>query len=292
MAHAIIFLADTHGASRFGIWKRNAHLDDGLDDVRKYLLDCFDHARTVWLASVVGNLPRIVELCGDLVDGISPKVMLCTDDETEQMTGTFDILRPWCEGAEQVRGVAGTEFHGGKGAKWDNLACEMLGATPDETGRYARWQDWLTVDGVTLDVAHHISGSYVTSSQATPLTREYTDAGMSVYESGWPHADWIIRAHSHRYRIIPYKGATVVTLPGFQARTPYAHRISRGAPFDIGLFVLICDEGRAEPHVKLYKWPAPKVEVIEWTGKSQSQDSPSRIGSVFGKIRGLRKTAH
>lgn len=277
MAHAMVFLSDTHGGSRYGLWRRDAHLDDGLDAVRGYILDCFDHARTVWLPSVIGDTPRVVELGGDLVDGISPRAQLCTDSVTEQIATTRDLLWPWCDGAVQVRGVGGTDFHAGKGAEYDNAVCALLGAAVDARGRHARLRDWVAVDGVTVDVAHHIGGSYVPASRATPLTREYVSAAMATYENGWPQAQYIVRGHSHRYRMTPYPGATVVALPGWQAQNPYALKVSRDAAFDIGVFVLICDNGQAQSHVKLYPWPAPKVDVIGWT-KNPHQTLTTRTG--------------
>lgn len=280
MAHAIIWLTDTHCGSRVGLWTRGAQLKDGGDGIRQYLLDCFDHARTEWLPGVIGNVPRIVILGGDLVDGVSPKAEICTDDEAEQMREGMKILKPWCDDVEQVRGVAGTDFHAGKGGKWDNMVCEWLGARADNAGRYAQRQYWGCVDGVTIDTAHHIGGSYVTASQATPLTREYTDHAMSVFEHNWPRAQWIVRAHSHRYRLVPYDDGdvTVVSLPGWQGKTGYAHKMSRGAPFSVGVFVLITDEGVAHPFVKLYEWARPTVEVIGWQNPnpaSHTQTGPT-----------------
>lgn len=274
--HAYVFLADRHGGSRYAPWRLGGRREDGLDGVRDYLNECDEHCRTVWLPSVIGNMPFVVELCGDIIDGVSPKSEMLTDDEEEQVAGTVALLRPWCEGATQVRGVKGTEFHTGKSGKWDRLALKLLGATPDENGNYARTEDWIQDGPMMAHIAHHIGISNVIISRATPLTREYENALVAAAEAGWPMPTHIIRAHSHFYRTVPYGPTDVVTLPGWQGKTGYVNKRHRGAPFSVGAYVLIVDGEKVEPRVKLYKWPVPRPEVItNWQNPNRSSATTS-----------------
>jgi len=291
MATAAIFIGDTHAGSMFGLWHPGARSDaEGgkrtLDPYQQYLWECWQHAITVWLPGEIGNAHRVGLLSGDMVDGVNGKLDTFTDDEMLQVDGACAAIS--ILSVESWRAVSGTVFHAGKSAKWDNAVAAKLGAVPDARGRYAQWQLFIDLEGVTIDLAHHIGGSYVQSSQATPLTREYNDAGMSVYEGDWPKAEWIVRGHSHRYRTIPYRAATVISLPGWQAKTPVAHRISRAAPFDIGMFVLVCDDGKGTPLVKLYRWPSPKQEVVRWNTKNPNPSSAMLTGLVSSMQKKLR----
>jgi hypothetical protein len=275
MAHANVKLSDTHVASTFGLWPPDAFsdLEGGKHQQNKlqaYTWECFEHARTVWLPSIVGDLPRNIMLYGDLVDGIQPKSPLVTDDATLQIAAAVMAMKPWCDGAENIWAVSGTEFHAGKSALWDNAVAEGLGAKPDAAGRFASWQRFVCVDGVTFDMAHHIGGSYVESSKFTPLQREWIDQATSAYKTDWPKADWLVRGHSHNFRHVPDDRCNVLALPGWEAKTPFAHRGRRAAPASIGLCVVITDEGRSWLEHKLYAWPSPRIEVVGWTPETPS----------------------
>jgi prepilin-type processing-associated H-X9-DG protein len=289
LAHANIFFTDGHVASDYGLWHPDAASDtEGgrhrHNFIQAYLWECYQHALTDWLPSVCGNMPRVAWLGGDLVDGIQPKSPVCTDDPVLQMKGALAVYKPLTDTCEHVYCAGGTVFHAGKSATWDNAVAEGLGAVPDPAGaadaRFARWVCYpIAVDGVTFNLAHHAKGSRVQSSRLTPLTNEYQTAAVDYYERDWPRADWIMRGHTHLYRPHEFRRAHVVFLPGFQAKTPHAWSLETGAPFDIGLFVVMTDEGRSWPEVKIYSWPTPKREVIGWTAaESHSQVSATPNG--------------
>jgi hypothetical protein len=290
MAHAHVFVSDPHYASRFGLCRPGTVLLDHLDGVRDYILECNTHARTQWLPSIVGDIPRIVYFTGDLVDGTNKKSMMVTDDETEQSDMAVDGLKLWCDGAECSYAVAGTEYHSGKGGKWDNHIAKLLGVKPDDAGAYARPHLFTTYDGVMFDIAHHIGNTFVPASKYTPLQREFVAAAVSAWGGEWPKADWIIRAHSHHYRWIPEdeEAPNILTLPGWQAAGPYVNKIVRSAPFAIGLCVIITDNGTAKLHRKLYKWATPKVEVSGWTAPAQQQ-TPSPVSQPSNSTPGSVK---
>lgn len=264
MAHANVFIADAHTGSVFGLWPPDALTGEGgkhdLNPFQEYIYECWQHATTVWLPSVIGPLPRRIFLVGDLADGTNPRSQIISDDPMVQIDAAVMVCAPVCKGAERVEAVSGTEFHTGKWGFLDNAVADKLGAVKDETGKAARQRLFVEVDGVTLDIAHHVGGSFVPQSRATPLQREYISAALSSYEQDWPKAEWIIRGHAHWFRCLPQPGATVITLPGWTAAGPYVGKLTREAPHPIGLFVLITDGGKAVPDVKLYNWPAPKVQ--------------------------------
>lgn len=263
MAHANIFIADAHTGSVFGLWPPDALTGEGgkhdLNPFQSYIFECWQHATTVWLPRVIGNLPRRVHLVGDLGDGTNQKAMLISDDPMVQIDASVMVLAPICKDAERTDAVSGTEWHTGKWAFLDNAIAQRLGAAKDDTGQYAPQRLFVEVDGVTMDLAHHVGNSFVPQSRNTPLQREYIAAALATYEQDWPKAQWIIRGHAHFFRCLPQPEGTVVTLPGWTAAGPYVGKITREAPHPLGLFVLITDDGKAVPEVKLYNWPAPKV---------------------------------
>jgi len=287
MAHANIFISDGHVASDYGLWHPDALTDtEGAKHVHNfiqaYLWECWQHAIDVWLPSVCGKTPRVVWFGGDLVDGVQPKSPLCCDDAILQADAAEKVYGPVAKTAERVYAVSGTMFHAGKTGAWDNEVAKRLGAVPSpgpEGTRYARWRAYpIAVDGVVFNLAHKVRGSVVRSSRLTPLVNEYITAGLDCFEQDSPKPDWILRGHSHLYRNPPFTRSHVVSLPGWQAKTPFAWGIETGNPFDIGLFVVFTDEGRSWEDVKLYKWPTPQLESIGWEAPNQSQPSPMQTG--------------
>jgi hypothetical protein len=284
MADAIVFVADLHGGNKFGLWNPDSLLKGGgklvLSKYQAYMWECWMYSGQVWLPSVCGKLDRILVVDGDAVDGDKKWSALVDDDVTAQVHSSASALDILVPERKETYMLAGTELHVGKGQKWDNLVGELIKAKQEEgTGDFARERLFLTHDGVVMDIAHHISGSIVPSSRMTPLVREYNDAALAVFEDGWPHPTWIIRADKHYYRKIEEKGGSVVDLPGWQYPPPYVQKNTRQPGHDIGLFVLITDQGKAEPHVRTFAWPTPKVEGIGWTAPTNpSQDSPTRSG--------------
>lgn len=312
MATALILDTDDHVGSTYGLWHPDADSDEEggrhrLNFVQEYLWQCKQHALNEWIPKVCGDMPRILVTVGDIVDGVSPRSPVVTDLGNLQVEAAVKILEPLAQTCQAVYSVSGTLFHVGKSATLDNSVAKALGARPElaadantvegdivkRANRFARWQLFLSVEGVTFDIAHHMPGNTVATSRATPLQREYIDAAMSVFENrDWPRPDWIIRGHSHRYRLWPQPECTVLSLPGFQGKTPYAHKLQRGYAFDVGMVVLVVDNGVVVPHVQLYKWPTPHTDSMEevgWTANMQQPKSQVRtlhtmIGSVFSRM--------
>jgi hypothetical protein len=325
MAKAVIFEADAHVASTYGLWPPDADCDgeggrQKLNFLQEYIYECWQHATTIWLPQVVGNTPKILVTVGDMVDGVQPKSPLVTDDGALQVEAAESVLLPVAKMCEATYSVSGTLYHAGKSAGWDNVLAKRIGAIPevvkkeseaagapdgveekDESGevrrrRYARWQLFLSVEGVLFDIAHTIGGSGVPVSRFSPLMREYVQDAVSAYEDPeWPHPDWIVRAHGHMYRLLPQEASTVLALPGWQAKTPYAHKVNRGRPFDIGMVVLMVDDGVVTPKVKLYKWPKPLIAVVgdkTWSSEKTNQVPSSvtkitKTGQPFSVVTGL-----
>lgn len=295
MGHANIVVGDMHCGSTYGLWPPDALLDEGgkhtLNPYQAYIWECWQHAWETWLPSVIGDMPRILWLMGDLVEGIHHNGGgILAVEEATQVRAAVTALQPHAKNAERVFAVSGTEAHAGKSAQWDNLVAQAVGAERDEaTGRWARWECWQQVDGVTIHAAHHIGGSFVPQSDMTPLVRETIDMAVGNVSRHWPMPDVMLRGHAHITRWYERGGRLVLVSPSWQARTPFAYRIRRGKPPSIGMAVVITDEGNYEHHVKEYAWPKPHVGVIGWTSENQNQDSVTKSGPTSSALSRLKQ---
>ena len=288
MAHAVILVSDTHTGSRYGLWPEGATDDEGakpeLNKYQTYLWDCWQHAWQDWLPATIGNLPRIVVHAGDSIEGNHNGLggLVCLELATQVMAADA-LLKPYMRAPCYM--VSGTEAHAGQSAQWDNAVAVTLGAKTDDTGRGARWELWLTVDGVRFHVAHHMRGGSALISELTPLVAERNDMAQPAALKGHPMPQVIVRGHMHWYRTFTDDdGHTVIALPGWTARSPYVFKRSRLPARPPGLVVVITDNAQHEVYAKTYKWPAPVAEEIESCDPTPSLDSHSASGKRRGSL--------
>lgn len=286
MAHANIVVTDTHCGSRYGLWPEGVTFGEGdthgLNPLQQYLWECWQHAWDIWLPSVIGDMPRVIWHLGDSIEGshhggsslVSPEV-------SDHVNGAKALLLPRVAGAERVIMVSGTEAHAGKAAEGDNGVAMAIGAVADPlTDRFARWEAWEMIDGVLIHAAHHIRGSYVPSSDMTPLVSEYLEMSDACTAYDWPMPKIILRGHSHKPRMYPHGQCVVVACPGWQAKTPFAFKQRRGRPAAIGLTMFITHEGTYDmPIIKEYSWPKPTIRGIGWSPNAQTPPQSSQASN-------------
>ncbi len=290
MAHANIILSDLHVGSIYGIWPPEHVLDEGskwmLNPFQSYILECWQHFWGTWIPAQIGDLPIVLWLLGDSIDGVPFRnIDAVTMSLTHQEQAAIELLLPQTRKAQVVLCNAGTEAHTGRSAEYDEMLALGLNARPDPSSqRRARWVIWQRVDGVLIQSAHHISGSMVPSSEATPLMREMSDAALDAGRWGLPMPDVILRGHAHRYRRYESNsGHTVITAPCWQAKAAYVHRMRRASPPDIGGVLIITDGGHFEVIPKCYAWPKPHVEVIDEC-QSQPQATESAASQKLSLV--------
>ncbi len=298
MAHAIIILGDTHVGSRYGIWPPDALDDEGgrweSNKYQKYLWECWQHVWGIWLPQQVGNTTRIILHLGDAVEGVNPKAELIATEETTQVRAAQKLLEDHVKGASVLM-CAGTIFHAGKSAQWDNAVGQAIRAVPaDGTQRYARWDIWADVDGVLIQASHHIGGASADISEFTPLIGEYNATALAAGRLGYPMPSVMLRGHSHWFRRIDPDERVLVACSSWQALTPYGRRMraARARPPSIGLVVAMVDDGKFEVISKLYQWPKPEVFTIGWQKRteskmdqSQSSVTPTGKNSLISRLR-------
>ncbi len=283
MPIAAVTLADTHTMHVFGLTSPD---DAKLTPVQEWMWECQEHAQTVWLPSVIGKMERVFMHVGDAVEGVHhDQSGLQGNDRVEQVKAAARVLQPWTEGTTLRLMCAGTCAHAGAMGEYDNLVAELIGAEPDSSGRFAPFGVLYSIDGVLFHLSHHIGGSYVDSSDMTPLVGEWLAMAAASIDHTCPMPDVIVRGHSHLWRT-PYTrdGKTVIAMMGWQARTPYAwkSRRARAGPADIGLCVVICDKGKYTIEHKLYEWPQPTIRSYGWTPQATLPQSSAVSNSQPG----------
>jgi hypothetical protein len=221
----ILVTGDWQAGSQFGLFPRgftnSADLLVTLNKAQEYLLSCYEH--------MISGLPPldIVIFNGDIIDGCQPKsggAFLCEQQPDWQVSAAYELARPLLNRVKdngEVYCTEGTDYHDGLVGSDAELFAKTVGARPRADRHYA-W-DWLrlSVDGVLLDVAHHLSVFQRYRSAA--LDREI---GFANENADWiDPPDAIFRSHTHSgWRLVEDGLQVAVSIPAFEVQTQYARR--------------------------------------------------------------------
>jgi len=221
----ILVTGDWQTGSQFGLYPRgftnSANVLVNLNVAQEYLLTCYEH--------MIETLPPldIVIFNGDIIDGCQPKsggAFLCEQQPDWQVLAALELCKPLLNRVKPGGAVyctEGTDYHDGLVGSEAELFARGVGATRRPDKHYA-W-DWLRlrVDGVLLDVAHHLSGFQRYRSAA--LDREI---GFANENADWiDPPDAIFRSHTHSgWQMLEMGLQVSVALPAFEVQTQYARR--------------------------------------------------------------------
>lgn len=214
---------------------------------------------------------------GDVIDG---------DQRAQRGTELcLPILKDQVEAAHRVIGalvtkcgnipiyvIQGTEYHDQKACTAADALAEMLGAETYYglgTGKRSREMLDLDVEGVVINIMHHISAS-VGLYQATAPDREGVWSALAGKEGKANRADCLVRSHVHRFTHLEYSSKHIVVTPCFQLQTRFMRRTSayRMIP-EIG-GVILCIDGEAKKagedpiQVKKCLFPLPSIKPVKF----------------------------
>jgi len=128
----------------------------------------------------------------------------------------------------------GTGVHDGESGQDVERIAEELGAVPDATGKFSRWEMWKRIEGpdshCLVHALHHIgttgSAHYETSAPNRELVAEYVEAAQTAEEP----PRFVIRSHRHRHTAVPlatiHGRAWCVVTPSWQGKTGFAYRVA------------------------------------------------------------------
>lgn len=188
------------------------------------------------LAGVKGKrrTSRIIAVhMGDVIDGNHHGTTQIIQDVADQIIVAKDVLEPIADMADYFFGVLGTEAHDGKNASDANEIYKHLDA--DDIGQNLT----IEIDGKIHDFAHH--GRIGQRPWTTQAAAVGVETIMDYASSGTPLPNFIWRAHNHVIDDSGDKlpGVRVITIPSWQLKTTYAHRISANrVRSDIGGYIV------------------------------------------------------
>lgn len=232
-----VFIGDTHVGCQLGLMSpEGGQTDEGLTVSPSALqAKVWQWWREFWddfVPRATAGDPFCVVHLGDAIDGVHHgSTHQWTHNLGAQSRHAETILRPVVEACEgRYYHIRGTEAHVGPSSTEDErLAC-ALGAIPNKVGQYARYELWKTLGSRLIHAGHHIGVAGSQAYESSALMREIAEFMIESARCNQPPPDALVRGHRHRcmkLSIPTSRGsAQVVTLPGWQLKTPFSSRIA------------------------------------------------------------------
>lgn len=271
-----IVVSDIHAGSIYGLHPRDftnfAGTPIAQNVGQRFLWDCWlDFAKRAGAFK-----PDFVIVNGDVVDGPQRKnqgAELCLPSPDDQTSAAIEILRELRKKTQSAKWyfTQGTPYHVGEWGGQEEAIARALGATEYQslgTGKLCREVLWLSMEGVIIEAAHHISGG-TGFYRLTSLDREAQWSALSAKDAtkGIPKADLLVRSHVHNFAYGEHASKAVLTTPCWELQTRYArkHSVHRLHP-DIGGIMIEVDgsakeKGEAPCRVIKEMYALPPVAV-------------------------------
>lgn len=156
---------------------------------------------------------------GDLIDGRGEKsggTELITSDRQEQCDmAVQSILRamyPLSGKGKKSKLVMtyGTPYHTGKLEDWENLIARECEAV--KIGSH----EWIDVDGVVIDLKHHIGSSAIPHGRHTAVARDALWSLLWAERGLTPKSSVIVRSHVHYHQYCGDASGIRMTTPALQ----------------------------------------------------------------------------
>ncbi len=250
----VAVISDTHFGGFTSLSPASVKLDDGgmyyASAVQLKLLDWWTQ---FWSEVFERSLNRklIVVHLGDVIDGNVHKRGQGLADIALQERIAIDMLKPIRDRADQFLMLRGTEAHVGDQAQSEVRIAAALQANACE------WELGLRVGGLLYDLSHHgrVGGRPWSSAGATQAWEVIADCHMF----GLPVPRFVLRGHRH---IIDDSGERVpgtrfISLPAWQLRNAYGHKVASTRRSDIGGVII---DGEAVT-VRSYQAPLGRKEI-------------------------------
>jgi hypothetical protein len=234
-----VFVGDLHVGSHTGVcvpgymmggWDKEKKRPYSASLEQKRLAKAFD--KMLCKVKELAKGHRIaLKLGGDLVDGVNHHgTTETTGNVTDETDMATELLLPWLNAADDVKGVTGTESHVGSKGDWDSIVYTKLGVSYD-----AKWN--IVEDGKRLWWAHHgirVGGrDWLLENSAVLLAK---DVESRCLRMGKPKPDLIVAHHAHRtFPPITIRGITITVCPCWQLSTYYGDSIAPFSDVDLGI---------------------------------------------------------
>lgn len=236
MAKTVAVISDLHCGHYAGLTHPSyqIHPDrEGLKKTAELQRECW-----TWYERTIRSIrPDVLLVCGDCIDGAGHKSggteEMTTDREEQVEMAARAIL---AARARKIVVVAGTAYHVGQDEDWEKVLADKVGAVAFSG------QEFLDVDGVRINLKHHVGGSQREAGRFTALANENLSNMLWAEHDRQPRCGVILRGHVHYHRYCGGPGWVAMTLPALQAAaTKFGRRCS--GTIDYGLIELRCDRG-------------------------------------------------
>jgi len=171
--------------------------------------------RYIGLIRKVGKVDLLI-VAGDCIDGDGAKsggTELITADRNQQAEMAVRVIQEWT--AKKIVMCYGTDYHVGPVENYEDTIADKVGA--DKIGAH----EWIDVNGLILDVKHHIGSSSVPHGAGTAIAREALWNSLWAARREQPQSDIIVRGHIHtyyRFETALWSGVTLPALQGMGSR--------------------------------------------------------------------------
>jgi hypothetical protein len=189
---------------------------------------------------------------GDAVDGKAKKsggTELLTADMREQAYMAAQCIKE--AHADKVWMTFGTSYHvSPDGEDWEVVTSDMVKAEKMEAHLFE------TVEGVNLDVRHHVSGSGTPHGRHTATSKERLWNVVWHVDHGVPLSELLIRSHVHYHKInggFTHLEITTPCLQGFNSK--FGERRCSG-DIDLGMLHFDIHDGE-------YEWRGHRLQLVD-----------------------------
>ena len=238
----LVVISDTHSGCRLALCPPDGiRLDDGgfyrPSEFQIKLWELWREFWDDWVPTVTRGEPYDLVHNGDALEGVhhGSTTQISHNIEDQQRIAEA-VLKPVVAACKATGGtyyhIRGTEAHVGKTAEFEERLARSLGAKPNITGQYARWDLWKRVGsakGPLVHLLHHVGTTGSAAHEASAVNAELTAEYVESARWNRQPPDFIVRSHRHRSIAVDMNSArgyaAAIVTPAWQGRTPFTWKI-------------------------------------------------------------------
>jgi len=276
MVNNVVVISDEHCGSRLGLCPPiKIPLDNGYyypSALQEKVWAWWDHLWKVDIPELTHGEPFCVVNNGDALEGkpfnSSEAISDNMEDQRALAKMILEPIKRMCATDENGNHlffmIRGTESHVGKSAEHEEALAKSLGAIPDHLGKHSQYEMFMRLDdnGPLINFKHHIGITGSTAYAATRPSRDYLELVYNSVMWGRAVPNIMVRSHRHKFLVLEPEGKDdnwIVVTPGWQLKTPYAHRITDDMPVMGAIVIRKSDE---RTYVTKRTWSIDRIPEV------------------------------
>lgn len=271
----LVVISDTHCGCRLGLCPpERIRLDDGgfyeASEFQVQMWILWREFWDEWIPQVTRGEPYDPVHNGDVIDGVhhSSTTQISQNIEDQQRIAEL-VMRPEIEKCKQggrYYHIRGTAAHVGQSSVYEEQIARKLGAEPNGTGQYARYDLWKRVGKALVHLMHHVgvtsSAAHGASAVNAELTAEYVEAARWNREP----PDFVVRSHRHRSIAVDLNSAkgyaAAIVTPAWQGKTPFAWKVAGARISEPQFGGIVIRQGDEEFYYRRRVWGIGRSEEV------------------------------